>query len=145
MSLFTTSMPIRTGDLAADTEALYAWACSLVGELRSVLYALDTQNVLEARAVKAAGINGVLNENQIPEIDISKLRGDRGYIKLDEGEENGAVFRVTSSNGTATDAARIYYKNSNSGAGLYIEALSGGIHIKAPAIHLNGNVVSQGG
>lgn len=100
MSSFLSGMPMYTGETERDIKELNTWACKLVTELRTLLYSLDTQNVTEARKVKASGISGKLNKNQIPCLDT---------ISVKCGTENGIRFVDDDLNTVAS----IYYDNDN--------------------------------
>lgn len=132
MALFCAPMPPYTGDTKSDIEALRSWCCRLTSELRSVLYALDASNVIEARSVKASNIRGLISDSQLSGIDVSKITGDRSCINVSAGEENGVAFYSASSSGSPVLAARIYYRDEGDQPGLHIDAeniYAGGVKI----------------
>jgi hypothetical protein len=92
MAALTTAFPLQTGEPEADIAELRSWACSLVAELRNLIYKLDASNVIEAATVKATGIRGTLNPEQLPDC-----------ISFEIGAENG----ITYTDGDDT-AAQIY-------------------------------------
>lgn len=138
MALLTIEMP------PDDAQSLRSWACRLLSELRSLLYALDSSNVLEARSVNAAGIRGIISQEQLGDIDISKISGDRAYVNVMPGTQNGVAF--FEKEGTQDVAARIYYKHEGSEPGLHIDGGIKSIYIDTESsIHINGNVITKGG
>lgn len=124
MAVFSTVMPPDSGDDIENIAQLRAWACKLVGELRSLIYALDEQNVLrsrEALKVMASGIEGVLAEGQIPDIDISKVKGNRPYCIVEPGTDMYSGFTIAQSNDDdeLSELAHIYYDENSQSLVLY--------------------------
>lgn len=85
MAVFTAAMPRRTGNPESDISSLYNWAETLITELRTLLYTLDSANVISAR--QADNIVGKLTEAQLPE--------RYTHIDIEEGE-----LTLTASDGT---------------------------------------------
>lgn len=115
MAVFTSSMPGMTGDTNADIAELQSWARRLVSELRTVLYSLDTDNVLAASSVKAENISGTLNGEMLSSVPADKLSGIAPAIEVDAG--NGIVFTDASGH----TVARIFYQSGGGQTGLCIE------------------------
>ncbi len=111
MAALTTPFPLQTGDPTADIAALRSWACSLVAELRNLIYSLDASNVIEAATVRATGIKGTLNTDQLPDC-INFRSGAENGITFTDGENTTAQIYCDSDGLHISATGDVYVKNT---------------------------------